>query len=149
MSASWPCSTCGEAGVKNLGTRGYCSLHLSDLLSKFDPVVFQLNGVGLQDGRMRPDYGPHWADLRCCACGATWVGVPGDPCGWCTEALRIITEFQAELVCRRPDVDPAAANYDAAIVAWAERLARAVNAGLIDDATARRVLGRCEVAHAA
>jgi hypothetical protein len=58
-----------------------------------------LDGVGRQNGPLRPDYGPNWAELKCDQCGATWVGVIGDPCGWCEKALEEMTKgMVAELV---------------------------------------------------
>jgi hypothetical protein len=46
-----------------------------------------LDGVGRQNGPLRPDYGPNWAELKCDQCGAGWVGIIDDPCGWCEKAL--------------------------------------------------------------
>lgn len=79
----WPCTTCGEPGVRNLGTDGWCALHLAELLGRFDPLTFADNGVGLLCGVVRPEYGPGVADVACNACGATWAGVPGEACVWC------------------------------------------------------------------
>ena len=81
MSVRWSCSECGGTGVRNLGTRGYCAAHLSELYSRFDPVVFGLNGVMIQAGKMRPDWGPAFCDVECVACATTEVGIVGEHCG--------------------------------------------------------------------
>lgn len=44
-------------------------------------------GHGAQAGVLRPDHGDGWAELRCDNCGAGWVGVIGEPCGWCADRL--------------------------------------------------------------
>lgn len=59
-----------------------------------------LNGHGVQDGPLRPDYGDGWAELKCDQCGATWVGVIGDPCGFCQDA-RIDMQLQQRELDRR------------------------------------------------
>jgi hypothetical protein len=138
----WPCHECGGRGVRNLGTRGYCSAHLSELYSRFDPTVFRLRGVGLQAGQLRPDYGEHYADLQCCACGATWVGVTGERCWWCQRSHQIMCDYQAELVVRRPEIDPSDARYQPAMKAWAERMVIAIKAGVIRKEDADRVWRR-------
>lgn len=93
----WPCHQCGNPGVRNLGLEGWCPIHLGELYATFDPVVFALNGVGLQSGLHRPEYGPLYYDLTCCACGATWAGVPGESCQWCDRQYELMLKYQAEI----------------------------------------------------
>ena len=123
------CSTCGNPGVRDLGKDGYCGEHLTDLYLTFS--VFKDGGVGLPDGQMRPEYGPLIQELLCCRCGATWAGVPGDPCGWCQRSLEIQREHQADLVLQAPDVDPDDVTLNARFEGWRKRLSIAVEAELI------------------
>ena len=143
-----PCDQCGGRSIKTLGTREFCSAHLSALYAKFDPAVFQHRGVGLQDGPLRRDWGGGYADLRCVACAATWVGLSGEACWWCARSHEIMCEWQAELVLRPPDISRDGARYDTAMKAWAHRLANAVKAGVVDRKLAVAVWHR-EVSRAA
>lgn len=86
MPPLWPCHACGNPGIRNLGSEGYCSTHLATLYATFDPSSFII-GVGLPCGEQHPEYGPCIEDLACCCCGATWAGVAGDQCHWCIDAL--------------------------------------------------------------
>lgn len=139
----WPCSTCGSLGVRNLGTRGYCGAHLSDLFRKLDERQFMLRGVGLLTGRERPEFGHGFAELECVHCLATWVGVPGDLCLWCEAVLRALQRYQAELVLRPDLPERTDKRRERAVAAWAEgRLAVAVEAGLVTDLEAERALRR-------
>lgn len=77
-----------------------------------------LSGRGFQDGPLRPDFGEGWAELRCDQCSATWVGVIGDPCGWCQDA-RIDMQLGQQALDRRngrlhavPDPDVSDADED-------------------------------------
>lgn len=97
----WPCHRCGAPGVRNLGADGWCATHLAALLATFDPVVFVPAGVGLPCGVVRPEFGPDMADLRCVACGAVWVGVAGEQCGWCVTRWEIQCAHQDEIDRRR------------------------------------------------
>ena len=137
----WPCR-CGADGVRNLGVHGYCATCLGELLASFDPSVFQLSGVWLQDGPMRPDIGPGWAECRCLACGATATTVVGMACGWCIAARERMAAWQADKVLTPPDVDENDVRRPAALHAWARRLAVAVEAGIIDERDARRAWNR-------
>jgi hypothetical protein len=103
-----------------------------------------MNGVGEQHGPLRPDYGPDWAELICDKCDATWVAIIGSNCLWCQRALENMCRWQAELTLRLPDIDPDDQRYDNAMTAWAQRLARAVNAQLITEAKARLALARAK-----
>lgn len=146
LAVPWPCDTCGAPGIRNVGSRGYCGVHLTELYRKFAPEVFVMNGVGLQAGPMRPDWGPTFADLQCCACGAGWTGPIGESCWWCRRAHGVMLEHSARLVLVPPDIDVDHPAYDTVMKAWAERLARSVKAGLVDrhvaDAAWRRTVRR-------
>ncbi len=138
----WPCSACGAPGVRNLGTQGYCASHLSAFYAKISAEAWDGRGVGLLAGRHRPDHGPEFFDLCCSSCSATWVGALFEPCSWCERHLVRQREHQADLLLTPllPDVDDA--RYTTAVKAWAERLARGVEAGIVTEHEARRVLHR-------
>jgi hypothetical protein len=142
MNELWDCHKCAGAGVRNVGTQGYCGTHLAELHNKFNKNVFAFNGIGIQTGVMRPDYGPAQAHLQCNACDATWVGIAGEHCDWCKTSRHQLIAHQAELVTRPPDVSPDDARFGNIIQAWADRLANAVEAGLIDKPLAERLLTR-------
>jgi hypothetical protein len=98
--------------------------------------------------------------LRCPVCAATWIGQPGEDCGWCLAAVerqraeqrrRLLWPDQlptgddgppheqlSELDRRVWDTTRGQRRGEGARRAWIERLARAVTAGLItrDEATA-------------
>lgn len=137
-----PCRHGCGPGVKNLGKHGYCGTHLAELYGRFDKAVFLLNGVGLQSGRMRPDWGPTYADLTCVACDATWTGPIGEPCSWCADARDRLVGWQADKVLDPPDVDPDDATYDNVMRGWADRLNRAVDADIITLEQGKRALDR-------
>lgn len=137
----WPCHECGADGVRNLGTQGYCSRHLAAVYNRFDPTVFQLNGVGLQEGPPHDHWAGHY-ELACCACRATWVGVPGEPCRWCAAAYERMLGWQVETTLTPPDIDPDNQRWVPAILAWADRVQTAVSAELISQAVAERALTR-------
>lgn len=138
----WPCDRCGNPGVRNVGAEGYCSVHLAEMYARFDPAVFALNGVGLQSGLVRPEFGPLFYDLTCCACDATWAGVPGETCYWCASSYNRMIFDQAEMLLEPPDVDPDDRLYDTRMQAWAERLARGVDAEIITDIEATQAWKR-------
>lgn len=129
----WPCTTCEAPGVRNLGTEGFCAHHLTQLYTRFDPAVFALHGIGLPGHTSSPH------DLTCVACQATWTGTPGEPCPWCQRRHHHQLDHQTDLLLEPPD--PLTAT---TLTAWARRLATAVQAGLIDEHTARRTLQRAE-----
>ena len=133
MIEPWQCR-CGADGVRNLGGFGYCGRHLAVLYESFGPDVFSLSGVGLPVGRLRPEYGAAEAELRCCntACGATWVGVPGDPCPWCRRAREAVEVHQREMLLRAPE-PPTEVN----LRAWGSRLRRAVEVHVVSEQEAQ------------
>ena len=101
-----------------------------------------LDGVGRQQGPLRLDWGPTWADLKCDQCGATWVGQIDDPCSWCQRSLELARMYQRDLLLKPPDADPSDATYPARMIAWAERLDRGVQAELINQRDAEAALRR-------
>ena len=108
-----------------------------------------MNGVMIQVGKLRPDWGPAFCDVQCIACGATAVGIVGEACWWCQRSHEIMCQHQAELVMRAPEVDPADARYDTAMKAWAQRVANAVKAGVITRDQANAVWRRAVAPRAA
>lgn len=137
-----PCHACNAPAVRDVAVDSYCADHLAALYATFDPAVFAYNGRGRRCGTVRPEYGHHAAELECNACGATWVGNPGDPCGYCPRILVAVTEHQADLVLIPPDVDPDNANAADIYAKWADRLAVAVEAGLITEGVAKSRLAK-------
>lgn len=136
-----PCR-CGTDGVRDIGAHGYCAAHLEQLYATFDRSVFAYAGVGVQAGTLRPDFGPHYANLACNACEATWVGVVGDPCEWCARSYTTMIDHRHDLVLTPPDVDPDDRRRRPALVAWAKRLEVAVADGTVATDEARRALER-------
>lgn len=143
---TWPCDDCGADGVRNVGSRGYCSTHLAVLYRRFDKEAFIEGGVGLPDGKQQPEYGPGIEELRCVRCDATWSGLAGDTCWWCQQAIQRQREHQADLVLEPPDVHPDDVTIDARFQGWRQRLAVAIDAGLITSTQAasawRRAIDR-------
>lgn len=143
MSAErWPCSACGEPGYRNVAARGYCRRHFAALLATFDPAVFEMRGFGVQAGPPRPDHGAGFMELECVVCGAGWVGELLDPCPWCMASLERMARWQAERLLDPDLPDPDDRRFDGARRAWAERLARGVEVGLITERQARRAWAR-------
>lgn len=139
------CCRCTELAVRMLGTEAFCAEHLEAVLGPIRERVADrdpFGGHGRQDGPLRPEYGPGWADVRCDRCSATWVGRIGDPCGWCDRSLALLLDMQREVLLHPELPDPDDQRRNAAEVAWAERLGRAVKVGLIPLATAQQVLNR-------
>ena len=138
----WPCHECNGAGVRNVGSQGFCGAHLAALYLTLNKNVFAFNGIGNQSGVMRPDFGPAHAHLECNACEATWIGIPGERCDWCVTSHLALVAHQAERVMQAPDVDPDDPRYTDAMRAWGQRLAIAADAGLIDRDSAERLINR-------
>ena len=147
-TAPWPCSRCGTPGVRNIAASAFCGTHLTELFDTFDPSIWAANGVGLPRGLERPEYGPGNADLTCVACGASWVAVPGDPCPFCGRSRELLAEHQRSLLIRPPDIDAKHQSYDTVMMAWGERLKRAVDAGVLTRTQAQAAWRR-GVGHAA
>lgn len=142
LATLWPCCKCDAPGIRNLGTQGWCPVHLEQLYAGFDPSVFAFNGKGIQTGPLRPDWGPLYAELTCNACGAGWVGPVGESCTWCAEAFLRTVAWQAEQTLTPPDVDPDDVRRKEALIAWSDRLWVAVEAGIVGQDLAERTLAR-------
>lgn len=95
-----------------------------------------LDGIGRQAGPLRPDYGSGVAYLECDQCRASWVGEIDMPCPWCEKALERMRQWAGEDALRPPEVDPDDIRYDDRMAAWAGRVRRAVEAGLVTEAQA-------------
>jgi hypothetical protein len=117
------------------------------------------------DGVPRPDHGPGMTQ-RACRCGAGWVGLPDDPCGWCADALERQVADERRMLLDPPSLhsDNGHPRYDEldeldravwdrtrgqtrgteSVKTWLERLARAVRAGLITRAEACAAVDRLE-----
>lgn len=143
-AALWPCWRCGATSSRAVGTRGYCSTHLAELLATFDPAVFALGGSGLPCGAQRPELGPAVEDLRCVACGATWAGLAGELCAWCVRSRQALLDHERDLLLRLPDE----LDDERVVLAWGDRLRRAVDVGLVTKPEAERVWRRAVVRHA-
>ncbi|MGA0894615.1 MAG: hypothetical protein ACO3S5_08310 [Ilumatobacteraceae bacterium] len=122
---------CASPGFRNVGTVGYCAAHLAELYAGFDPAVFGPVGVGLPGRTTDPN------DLSCIRCGATWVGLIGEDCFWCWRMYGQILDHQAERVLQPPEPTD---DREAALAAWAKRLAVAVKGGIVTETQARRAL---------
>ena len=147
-AAPWPCSTCGAAGLRNIAALGFCPMHLCELYRSLSPEVWDGRGIGLLDGRRRPDYGPEYAELRCSLCSATWAGPVFDACPWCADRLDAQRRHQVEVLLHPELPEVADARHDGAVRAWGERLARGVEAELLTEQQARAAWRR-EVGHVA
>jgi len=128
--------------VRNGGTSGFCGTHWAELIDGFDPSIWAMNGVGLPRGLERPEFGAGLADLTCTACAATWIGAPGDPCGFCRRSRELLADHQRSLLLRVPEIDPDHHDADTVLMAWGERLRRAVDAGVLTRSQAEIVWRR-------
>lgn len=156
MRLDEPCGRCPAPAVRTLGTTALCATCAEVVLAPIraralerGELVAPFAGRGRSLGT-RPDSAvPGLVNVVCDRCGATWLDWEGAPCPWCERRHRKLLEDQAELVLEPPDVDPSSTGYELARRAWAERLARAVQAGVIDEASARAALTRGAQSHAA
>lgn len=118
------------------------------------------------DGVPRPDHGPGFRQRSCATCQAGWIGHErdGDWCPWCEAAEERQVAFERLLLLDPPWLHHDAGNrrYDElsdddktvwdrtrgqargthSVRTWVERLARAVEAGLISEVEANRALDR-------
>lgn len=104
-----------------------------------------LDGRGQIAGHLHPEYGPNVYSLRCDSCGAGWCGEPGEPCAWCARDLEQLRADQRRDLLR-PDwlPDPDDRRWESALRTLAERLVRAVEAGLVTDSEARAAISRLD-----
>jgi hypothetical protein len=153
------CARCPAQAVRTLGMAALCGDCAERILAPIRarvlerdgprvlPATTKGGGVGRQVGALRLDYGPSgWADLQCDQCGAGWTGQIDTACPWCDERIDRQWDDQRRLVLTPPDVDPDDRTYPQALVAWGERLNRAIESGLIsveEASTAyRKAVGR-------
>lgn len=143
---------CGAHGAHPAGTGWLCAacfdLHFGDARAAY---ILERDGCGTmrQVGPLRAEYGGTWAECECSACGATAVTPIGEPCGWCVRWLELAHEVQRRVLLRPdlPDVDDP--RRQAALRAWALRLAEAVKAEIVTKHEARAALDREEPRHVA
>lgn len=143
------CCRCAKPAEHTLGAQDFCGEHYAAIREQCREAIAErerqadpFGGTGRQDGPLRADYGPGWADLRCDRCSATWVGKIGDPCTWCDRQYEIILEIQREILLHPDLPDPESPERLAKENEWAERLGRAVACGLIQEDVALRRLKR-------
>ena len=149
------CARCPAQAVRTLGMAALCGGCAERILAPIRarvlerdgprvlPATTKGGGVGRQVGPLRLDYGPSgWADLCCDQCGATWTGRIGTACSWCDERIDRQWDDQRKLVLTPPDVDPDDRTYDAVTGAWVDRMAIAIEAGIISREEATRAYER-------
>jgi hypothetical protein len=145
------CKECSAPATHSVGTVWLCTRHNNDLL---DPIRARVilpegfDGTG-QPTALRLDWGEQFHDLECTQCEATWVGWGGEQCPYCAGLYeRSVTE-QKQLVLRPTLPEPEHPRRKRAESAWAERLAVAVIAGLVEEREARWALERAVKTNAA
>lgn len=99
-------------------------------------------GIGQPCGLMRPEFGPGVCGLACAVCEATWAGFAGEACPWCTASAQRQQEHQAALVLQPPDTARDDTTHETRMLAWGQRMKRAVDAGIITTDQARRAWRR-------
>jgi hypothetical protein len=135
------CADCGERAVTTLEALEYCRSCSDGYLADIEGAISaRAEGVGqgAQTGTLRPDFGPDHADLGCTICDAGWVGIPGDPCGWC-RARNLRRHDEQRQILLWPEL-PDGDNRERARVmrGWLERLIRGVEIDLITSVEADR-----------
>jgi len=145
------CTKCDDDAARTVGAVALCDLHADAVLDPIRKRVFKqegFDGIGIPTAP-RPDWGPLFHELECSGCAATWVGPRKTPCPWCA-GLYERSVAEQRLILLRPDFPGSdAKNHDAAVKAWAERLAMSVTAGIVTERDARWALDRMMIAHAA
>ena len=129
-------TSCYAMGIDWVGSQCLCSRHLTDLLQPMYErliVAEHLDGVVVQDGVLRPEYGPLGAECRCTSCSMTLVWRIGYPCPACEATAKRLTAEQADLLLEPPDIDPHDVNYEVVMRSWAKRMARGIEAGVTDE----------------
>lgn len=85
---------CGADAVRTLCAVAYCWTCAEAILEPLrDKHLVDEGGIGWgrQCGRLRPDWGPRYADLCCTICFATWTGPVGEACSWCIDRREALT----------------------------------------------------------
>jgi hypothetical protein len=161
---SGPCRDCTSPATRTLGRHPFCDDCADELLAviRAGIVARDGGGVGVRHGRAHRELGPRMWLVACTVCQATWVDVHGAPCPWCVERLDLQHDEQRQALLHPPWAEDAGPVYDelsrvdravwdrtrgidrgeGSRRAWAERLGRAVQAGLICAAEARAALHR-------
>lgn len=126
---TYTCSRCGQPATKAVATTDFCDpCHhnfLQPLRDKHNPAT--LHGTGKPIG---PHNGPNTL-LQCDQCHATWTGTPNQPCNYCAHQHAYMLRWQTTLTLTPPDTHPDDRNHHNQLIAWAKRLANAVETGLI------------------
>jgi hypothetical protein len=128
-----------------IGAYFYCAGHAELLLGPIRERVMLregFEGIGRSNGVYRPDHGPGMFELDCSACGYGWVGLAGQECNACAVTRERLAKWQAEKLLRPELPDRDSPRFDGAFEAWAERLARGVDAGLVTAHDATKALRR-------
>ena len=131
-------SLCSDMGIDWVGSQCLCSRHLTELLQPIHERILAeegLHGVLRQAGVLRPEYGRFWAECACTTptCSATIVSKIGTACPWCIDVADRQAAEQEDLLLQPPDIEPDAADYEAAMRNWAERMTRGISAGITDE----------------
>ncbi len=152
------CTRCAAAAVRTLGTEDLCGACAEQILAPIRARVIERDGptaittavdgsgIGRQNGPLRPDYAPGWADLACDQCGATWVGLIGQACAWCQAAIDGYLNRRRTATLTPPAVHSDDRRRPRVLATWVERLDWAVEAELISVQDAsnayRKAVGR-------
>jgi hypothetical protein len=136
--------SCTKVTTTRVARIAYCDSCAEELLGGIRArVIGNESGSGYgRELRPRPDWGDGWADMSCSVCDAGWTGRPGSPCRWCQGRAVRRAEEQCRLLLRPELPDRGDPQRRRALEAWAERLARAVNAGVVTEAEARTAIAR-------
>jgi hypothetical protein len=118
------------------------------------------------DGMPQPEHGPGMIQRVCRDCGASWVGLAGDPCGWCAQAWERQVADQRRLLLDPPWLQTSQGDprYDElsdddqavwdrtrgqsrgadSLQTWIDQLKRAVETGLVTRREADRAVERVD-----
>lgn len=124
------CDRCQRPAYRSLAAEDLCAGCYSVVLDPIRQRVAERAGIDGWGRKVGPGdmRGP---DLLCDRCGATWHGLHGEPCWWCQRHRELIEDHQRAILLACPEVDPADVLYTARMSAWAGRLRRAVEIGLL------------------
>jgi len=134
------CDQCGAPADAPMYRGAICDPCLDELAERVAGRQ-ALRGYGgrveptVVEPEIRERFPAQYVMLRCtsASCNSTWYGPRNERCSACATALEGMQRHQAELVLQPELPDPADVRYGGAVRAWGERLARAVEAGLITE----------------
>lgn len=130
-----PLCRCGATAVRLIAAVAYCAQCADAILDPIRDRVGTVDGLvgrAVRRGADALKFGPSAFHAACDRCEATWVAlVEHEPCRWCQARHRLIAVEQAALTLRAPEVDEADRRHPEAMRAWAERLKRAIEAGIV------------------